>query len=71
MIVLGFLLKQQLFLMQVFGLECSQSVTLMAKHMNCTMGKDVLNNESFCLETIGYKKLASGFVKAFVNHLNH
>jgi hypothetical protein len=31
MIVLGFLLKQQLFLMQVFGLECAQSVTLMAK----------------------------------------
>nr|ACG24780.1 hypothetical protein [Zea mays] len=36
-----------------------------------TMGKDVLDNESFCLKTIGYKKLASGFVKAFVNHLNH
>ncbi|XP_020405232.1 uncharacterized protein [Zea mays] len=41
------------------------------KTQRSTMGKDVLENESFCLKTIGYKKLASGFVKAFVNHLNH
>ncbi|XP_023157631.1 uncharacterized protein [Zea mays] len=63
------ILHRRPYISLVFGLECAQSVTLMAKRNEVPW--DVLENESFCLKTIGYKKLASGFVKAFVNHLNH